>query len=177
MPEPITARVDVRKALFATAVTLADSGHRVCAATGPLAHRAVVLARLKSAEQSLIRLAEALAASVNRRFSLDPGHPEALLVLKVDSRDLEAFSSCWLETAAPPPSPHSHWETVHLVNTIDFGRWVVALSAAALTAHRGDPKLHERAVHTILALDLALAELTRALLGRRAEGLAAWHLV
>lgn len=177
MPEPLTARVDVRKAILATAATLAESGGHLGKLSGTPARMAAATARLTSAERSLVHLAEALAGYVNRRVPLDPRYQDALLVLKVDSRDVEAFSGDWLHAATPPPSPRAHWQAAHLVNAIDFGRWVVALSAAALTANRGDPDLHEQAVRTILDLDLALIELTRTLLGRRAECLAEWNAV
>lgn len=172
MPDPFTSRIDIRKAVLATAATLADSTGRLNELAAPMT---AASQRLAAAERSLVGFANALAAYVNRRYTLDSPYKEALLVLKVDSRDLEAFSGDWLHAAEPPPSPRIRWQMAHLVNAIDFGRWVVALSAGALAIQRADPDLHTVAVRAILDLDLALTELTRALLGARARRLAEWN--
>lgn len=174
MPESLTSRVDVRKAVLATATTLSVSSTRLNELARTNAPLAAASQRLAVADQSLVRFANALATYVNRRYSLDSPYKEALLMLKVDSRDLEDFSGDWLHAAEPPPSSRVRWQMAHLVNAIDFGRWVVALSAGALATQRADPDLHTDAVRTILDLDLALTELTRALLGTRARCLADW---
>lgn len=175
MADSFTSRVDIRKAILATASTLADGIGRLNELPGPSAPRTAASQRLAAAERSLIHFATALAVYVNQRYLPDSTYTEALLVLKVDSRDLEAFSSEWLDSGKPPRPLRARWQMTHLVNTIDFGRWVVALSAGALSAQRVDLNLRRDAVCVMLELDLALAELTRALLGKRARCLAEWN--
>lgn len=173
MPIARTVHVDIRQALLATAAALADGGLRLTELAA--ADSAAAADRLVAAELALVDLASARAASADRQAVGPASARPALIALKFDRRDVEAFSDDWLAAVAPRRPRSAAWRLAHLVNAIDFGRWLVARSAAVLAANRGDDiELRAEVIRAILQLDMALAELTRACLGHRAGRLAGW---
>ncbi len=172
MAAATTVRLDIRQSLLATAVALAD-GQAWLVKARPGSNDAAA-ARLVAAELALIDLANVQLANAGKRGG-SPSERDALLVLKVDIRDVEAFSGEWLDAAAPSGSHTPAWRLAHLVNALDFGRWLVALSATALAAKQGaNADLQADAIRAILQLDMALTEITQTCLGRRAECIVAW---
>jgi hypothetical protein len=176
MPFADTVRVDVRQAILATAAALADGSTHLSDVTF-IKSAAIrrVAQHLVTAELSLIQVARAQVAHAAKRYAAAPAKSDPLLVLNVDRRDVEAFSGNWLDVLAPEGPRSAAWQMAHLLNAIDFGRWLVSLSASTLAAKRGfDPDLQTDAVRAILQLDIVLVELTRAYLGHRADSLVDW---
>lgn len=171
MAAATTVRLDIRKGLLAIATALASGGPWLAKSSPGCSGAAA--GQLVAAELALVDLANVWQAYAGRRGGA--AERDALLVLKIDSRNLEAFSGDWLDAAAPDGHHTPAWQMAHLVNALDFGRWLVALSASALAA-RGDTDtgLQDDAIRTILQLDMALTELTRACLGRHVACLSAW---
>lgn len=175
MPEYLTSRVDVRRAVLATAATLASNSKSLSNLSLKIGSVAAASGRLAAAEEHLVEFANSLATYVNTRYPVGSPDKETQLVLKVDNRCLEAFSRDWLSAAEPPPSQLTWWQMAHLVNAIDFGRWIVSLAAGALATQAAPAPLQTGAVRTILHLDLALTELTRSLLGAQSRRLVDWN--